>query len=97
MAEHLGIDLDTFSKKYVRKVGKRYSLLEKGENYDCVFLKEKACQIYSVRPKQCRTYPFWPELLESKERFEAEAEHCEGISSEGDLISFETIEKCKNS
>ena len=41
----------------------------------CVFLGNdgKSCQIYKERPAQCRTYPYWPRLLESPETWEEEA------------------------
>ena len=29
----------------------------------CVFLSEGRCTIHSVRPTQCRTFPYWPELI----------------------------------
>lgn len=37
----------------------------------CIFLAEdrKTCSIYPARPAQCRTYPYWPRLLESQEAF----------------------------
>ena len=40
----------------------------------CVFLSnEGQCRIYETRPVQCRTYPFWPSLLEDREAWEEEA------------------------
>lgn len=40
----------------------------------CVFLDPFGkCSIYPVRPIQCRTYPFWPSLLEDRETWESEA------------------------
>lgn len=52
------------------------------ENGGCVFLtRENTCRIYKVRPTQCRTYPFWPELLCSKRNWDAEKTHCEGINT----------------
>jgi Fe-S-cluster containining protein len=48
-------------------------------NGDCVFLGEgRRCRIYAVRPAQCRTYPFWPEL-ETRQAWRDEARRCEGI------------------
>ena len=33
----------------------------------CIFLDKHTnqCQIYEARPTQCRTYPFWPSIVES--------------------------------
>lgn len=47
----------------------------------CVFLDPatKLCQVYEARPTQCRTFPFWPELLRAG-RWSAEARRiCEGV------------------
>lgn len=40
----------------------------------CIFLDSdgKQCTIYENRPAQCRTYPYWPNLLQSREAFDAE-------------------------
>lgn len=40
----------------------------------------KSCSIYSVRPAQCRTYPFWPEIVQSPHHWAAESARCEGIA-----------------
>ena len=44
----------------------------------CAFLDGQRCRIYAVRPAQCRTYPFWPELADPK-TWRAESKRCEGI------------------
>ena len=40
----------------------------------CVFLGDdgKLCGIYEARPVQCRTYPFWPNILQSMESWNEE-------------------------
>ena len=95
ISKYLKISKEEFLKKYVRTVGSDLSLLEKANSYDCIFLKDKKCTIYPVRPAQCRTYPFWPELLESKENFEEEAKRCPGIdlSKEPNIFIDEIEEK----
>lgn len=92
MADFLGISPSLFCRRYVRLVDGRYSLTEKRPHYDCVFLEGKRCSIYSVRPTQCRTFPFWPENLTSKEAWEAAKPHCEGIHDQAEKVSFEEIE-----
>lgn len=66
------------------------SLKEK-RNYDCVFLTPNGCSIYSGRPLQCRTYPFWSSVVESRENWESEKRSCLGIGK-GRKISKEEIE-----
>ena len=96
MAQFLQLSVDEFSKQALRKIGKNWSLREDPKNYDCLFLKEKKCTIYSVRPKQCRTYPWWPANLASPEAWEQAAQECEGIHSEAPCVSCEEIQQCQN-
>lgn len=92
IAEELGISIENFFKKYVRKVGNKLSLIEDSKTYDCVFLKDKKCQVYSVRPKQCRTFPWWSANLTSQQAWDRAGEYCEGINHpEGELFSVERI------
>lgn len=96
IAQHLNLAIDEFSKKYLRYVDGRYALLEKRsgpDNYDCIFLKDKKCQIYTARPTQCRTFPWWTQNLASKEDWEEAARHCEGISLDAPLVPFEIIQQ----
>lgn len=93
MADFLGLSLSAFCRRYTRIVDGRYSLTEMRDNYDCVFLEGKRCTIYPVRPIQCRTFPFWPENLVSKEAWESAKEHCEGIHDQAERIHFEEIEQ----
>lgn len=93
MSQLLGIPLTEFKQKYTRQVGQRYSLTESRKTYDCVFLKEKKCQVYGARPTQCRTFPWWPENVRSQEAWEETARRCEGITDEAALVNFTTIEE----
>jgi len=39
----------------------------------CIFLQDdKTCSIYEARPVQCRTYPFWPRIMKSREAWRQE-------------------------
>jgi len=95
MAKFLEISLKEFKRKYIRRIGNRYSLVETRQNYDCVFLKNKKCQVYGARPTQCRTFPWWPQNIHTQEAWEATAQTCEGINHEADLVSCERIEEQK--
>lgn len=91
IAEHLGMAFFDFTRKYVRNVSGAYSLIEK-PNHDCVFLENGRCSIYEVRPTQCSTYPFWPDIMHSESTWHAEAKHCPGVNT-GDHHDSATIEE----
>lgn len=94
IADYLRLDLDTFGKQFLRRVGRsRFSLLEDRRSGDCIFLEEKRCSIYSVRPKQCRTFPFWHDNLASTGNWRSTARGCEGISDDAPLITYRQIEE----
>jgi Fe-S-cluster containining protein len=75
---------------HTRAAGNRRSLREK-ENGDCVFYDRAAgCTIYPVRPRQCRTWPFWESNVITPETWQRTCEICPG-SGQGELISAEEI------
>lgn len=92
LAAHLGLARGAFKRRYtfVDEYGWR-QLRFRGER--CVFLgANDRCTVYAARPVQCRTFPFWRELV-SAGRFTAEArELCEGIGR-GPLHSIADAEK----
>ena len=91
LAEHLGLPVEEFERKFVRKVGVRKSLIEYG-NGDCVFFDGKArkCTVYEARPKQCRTWPFWDSNIRSPAAWQQTCEVCPG-SGRGKLHTVEEI------
>jgi Fe-S-cluster containining protein len=83
--------VEQFSKNYVRRVGNRYSLVEKPGG-DCIFWdREAGCTVYPARPIQCRTWPFWPENIATKEDWEHVRGVCPGSGS-GRWFSLEEIQ-----
>ena len=94
ISEFLGITTTEFGKKYLRLVDRRLSLTERA-NYDCVFLSKEGCSIYPVRPLQCRTFPFWKEIMIDRETWERVTKFCPGVN-QGKLYSQNEIEKIMN-
>lgn len=93
MAIFLNMPLDLFKRKYVRQRNNQYALIEKkSENHNCIFLKDNKCQIYPVRPSQCKTFPWWKENLNSVESWKLAAQFCEGINEQSPCVSFEEIQ-----
>ncbi len=96
LAAHLGISLDEFGSRYLRLVGTDLSLIEK-PNLDCIFWKQgEGCTVYHARPVQCRTWPFWPENVESPLHWEETRKGCPG-SGQGTLYTLEAIQSSLNS
>jgi len=95
IAAHRGESEDETTQLYTRAVGSRRSLREKA-NGDCVFFdRSKGCTIYPVRPRQCRTWPFWESNVVTREAWEHTCEVCPG-SGKGELISAEEITRRLN-
>jgi uncharacterized protein len=46
----------------------------------CLFF-EAGCRVYPVRPRQCRTFPFWFANLRSEARWEIIRRQCPGIGT----------------
>jgi Fe-S-cluster containining protein len=90
IAAHRGEPRVHTERLYTRAVDRRRSLRER-DNGDCVFFdREKGCTIYPVRPRQCRTWPFWESNLETPEAWAETRRVCPG-SGQGELISAEEI------
>ena len=94
IATDLNISLDLFKRKYVRRRDNRYALVERkmpNNEYACIFLKDKKCQVYKSRPQQCRTFPWWQENLNTEESWKLAADECEGINDEAPLVPYSQI------
>jgi len=93
MASYLRMRRETFMLVFIQQVAGRLSLGEL-PNGDCHFLDPASgrCRIYPVRPKQCRNYPFWSELLESPAAWKEEGQRCPGLD-QGRLWSVSDIKE----
>lgn len=91
MAKALGLSTMAFTKQYCSKDEGIYHLVD-GEEGRCQFLQGRRCGIYEGRPTQCRTWPFWPEVMNAKTwKKEVEA-FCPGVGK-GKVWSKEEIEE----
>lgn len=77
---HFKLDENEFKERYLKKVGLRYSFKEKEfeDGFACIFFdtKKRNCAIYELRPKQCKTFPFWDYFKTHKKELRKE---CIGI------------------
>jgi Fe-S-cluster containining protein len=81
----------TFRSRYLEELDGDWSLGSR--EGACVFLdREGRCSVYEVRPRQCRTWPFWPHTLTRKEWRQEVLPLCPG-AGRGRLYTLEEIRK----
>lgn len=95
---YLGLRVEEFARKYLKKIGRRFSLIELSVG-DCVMYEARSgqsesggCRIYPVRPKQCSTFPFWPNNLKSPEEWASLKKYCNGVDK-GTLYPLSAIQQ----
>jgi len=90
MANHFGMKEKKFISIFLKK-SKDGAVLEERDDNSCIMLgKTGACNVYPVRPIQCRTYPFWDEILANDFTWLLEKKFCPGIDT-GRHYSIEEI------
>jgi hypothetical protein len=91
IASHLNVGYGDVKYFKTRQIGDRVSLREHA-NGDCVFLdgQTRRCLIYPVRPKQCRTWPFWNTNLASPEAWRDVQGRCPG-AGQGTFVPLDEI------
>jgi Fe-S-cluster containining protein len=90
LAGFIGLSIDEFERRFVRRVGSRLSLKERA-NGDCVFYRPDAgCSVYEHRPRQCRSWPFWESNLRSRAAWRETCRNCPGAGA-GRLYTLDEI------
>lgn len=80
LRHHLGLSPAWFRRRYlVRLTDGRHGLRLDDAGWCSLLDAQGRCRAYAARPAQCRSYPFWPELVASATAWRAEAQRCEGI------------------
>lgn len=91
MAHFLGVSAADFERRYVYRT--RHLLrLRMPRHTQCHFLRQDGCSIHPAKPTQCRIFPFWPELVDSKREWRKAAAWCPGIGK-GELVQIETAQE----
>ena len=89
MAKVLKLSTAEFTRTYCGKTDGIFHLKD-GVGPECLFLKDNRCSVYEGRPAQCRTWPFWPEVMSAKTWSKEVAAYCPGVGK-GRLIPAEEI------
>ena len=94
MAQGLEMKVDSFVEEHIERIEGRWAIKENPQNGDCHFLKDGKCRVYQVRPRQCRTFPWWPSTLKNQQTWAEAKRVCEGIEAdEAPLVSFAEIKQ----
>ena len=88
IAKHLSITPTNIREFFCFPYEGVYTIREH-EDGRCFFY-EKGCKIYPVRPRQCRSFPFWINIIRSKENWDKASKDCPGIG-QGRMYSKEEI------
>jgi Fe-S-cluster containining protein len=78
LAQSLGLSTAQFTKRHCAKDEDLVHLID-GKDGHCQFLENKKCGVYEARPTQCRTWPFWPEVINAKVWQKEVASFCPGV------------------
>ncbi len=78
LANALSMTVEAFSKQYLRLVEGKLSLIER-DGRCALFESPNHCTVYLDRPKHCREFPYWPDILAGGEALERASSYCPGI------------------
>jgi Fe-S-cluster containining protein len=91
-AKFVGKTTRAFEKKYVYRTAHQLRF-RKPRDKQCPFLitegEGRGCSIHPAKPTQCRTFPFWPELVGDPGAWKGAQNYCPGIGK-GELIQIGT-------
>ena len=85
-AKFVGMPARKFEERYVYRT-RHQRRFRKPPDKQCPFLEEGRCGIHPAKPTQCRTFPFWPELVETRAEWKRAGQYCPGIGK-GPLIQI---------
>lgn len=92
LALHADLNVEEFSKRYVRIVDGQAALIDSPGSDACVFLEKGKCTVYDARPIQCRTFPWWLHTIRTPKDWKDAGKRCEGINHpDAPLVSAEEI------
>lgn len=86
LAAHVGMSRAEFRRRYVCGTAplERFRQLR---HKPCPFLLPDGCSVHAIKPLQCSSFPFWPELLNSASEQQAAKNYCPGMGH-GPLVDL---------
>ena len=77
IAAFLEISEEELRRRYCYPFRDSVSLREESDGRCCLY--DEGCAVYPVRPRQCRTWPFWFDIMRSEIRWQKAARQCPGM------------------
>jgi uncharacterized protein len=87
LAAYLQMTSGEFERRYVYRT-KNLRRLRVPRHAQCEFLAGGGCSVHAAKPTQCRSFPYWPELVESRQAWHKTGAWCPGIGR-GELVNIE--------
>lgn len=87
LADYLRLTAGVFEERYVFRT-KNLRRLRVPSHAQCEFLAGGGCSVHAAKPTQCATFPYWPELLDSRKEWHKAGSLCPGIGK-GELVNIE--------
>lgn len=93
LAAWLGLTEEAFRQRYVTEYETGDEAIDvPDDSKGCPLLVGDLCSVDPVKPGQCRSYPFWSELLYDEGAWEKEKAACEGIGQGREWTREEALE-----
>jgi len=90
MATHFDLYPNEFYKKFAKK-SDGFDVLRTRQGH-CIMLSGKRCRAYPSHPRQCRSWPFWPQNMYRHVWYGEVRKRCPGVGK-GRRYTEEEIEK----
>lgn len=85
MAAHLDLSLDAFEARFDVQwdPGAEQLAIEATGGRGCPLLRDDGgCSVHPVKPHQCRSWPFWDEMLDDAARWQQARSFCPGLDAD---------------
>ena len=88
LAGHASLEVEDWLERDARQTyDGRFVLKSREEDGVCIHLNEQQqCNVYEVRPQQCKAFPWWGENLATQTAWDKVKQSCPGIDAEDALL-----------